>query len=499
MKKKIAIVRGCNLNKWEMQNYETLSDSYDITAYTTRPSKFDISQIEFPVVQLSFQSSGLTLYLEGLEEHLADKELIYTADTSWLFSAQAIVAKERYGCKVICMVWENIPFNHEDNKVISRIKEIVRNSADHFITVTERAKEVLMLEGVPERIIDVIPMGVDLSKFRPNSRHLMKDREELMISSEDIVILFIGRMEWEKGVYNLVHAAGRILGDSSLKNLPIKFLLTGNGVELNMLRERAMRLEISDRIIFLDSYPYDKMHRLYNLADIFILPSIPNIAWQEQFGMVLVESMACGKPVISTLSGSIPEVVGDAGILIQPNDHLSLYRAIKKLILDKDLRDSLGKEALKRAVNNFDSKHTAERAGEVFEKVLLRKTLNEDIKTVYEQGLIFWKNSEQEKGFQMVCRAFNEDPDNKEVLDSIVRMGSKINKLTEVEKSLREYLNYHPANIETLITMAETLFCLGKKEEAEEELQKVFLFDPENKKAVALKEEIKKESGVMVD
>ncbi len=491
MKKKIAIVRGYNLNKWEMQNYEALSGLYDITAYTTKPSKFDINQIEFPVVQLPFQSPGLTLYMEGLEDHLADKDLIYTADISWLFSAQAVVAKKRHGCKIVCLEWENIPFNNEGDKTVSRTKEIVRNNADHFIAVTERAKEALILEGVSEEIIDVIPMGVDLNKFRPSDADTLKDRNELKLNNKDIVILFVGRIVWEKGIYDIIHAAARIFKDTLLRGLPIKFLLAGNGIELNILRNRAGSLGISDRIIFLESHPYDKMHRLHNMADIFILPSIPSTTWQEQFGMALVESMACGKPVVSTMSGSISEVVGDAGLLVQPNDHLSLYQAIKKIILDKAFRDSLGQMALARAVNNFDAGKTAEKVSEVFEKVLSRRILNDDIKTGYEQGLKFWETGEQEKGFQMVCSAFNEDPDNREVLNSIVKMGCRIGKPDVAEQALREYLIYHPADIEALITRAGILFDVNKLEQAAEELQKVFLFEPENQKAAALMEKLK--------
>jgi len=90
------------------------------------------------------------------------------------------------------------------------------------------------------------------------------------------------------------------------------------------------------------------------MADIFTLPSIPRKYWQEQFGVVLIESMACAKPIVTTLSGSIPDIMGDCGILVQPNDHFSLYLALKKLILNKSLRDSLGNQARSRAMNSFD-------------------------------------------------------------------------------------------------------------------------------------------------
>jgi len=499
MKKRIAIVRGDNLNKWEMQNFEPLLDRYDFTAYTTNKSQYDITQIKFPVMQLPCQSQGLSLYMEGLEDHLADKDLICTADISWLFSSQAIVAKKRHGCRVVCLEWENIPFNHENNKVVGRIKDIVRGDADHFMAVTERAKEALMLEGIPEEMIDVIPMGVDLCRFKPDSTYTVQDREALKIGHDDIVVLFVGRMVRGKGIYSIVHAAARIFGDSSLKDRPIKFLLAGKGPELDMLVQRTADLGISDRFIILGDYPYDKMHRLHNLADIFILPSIPDITWQEQFGMVLVESMACGKPVISTFSGSITEIVGDAGILVQPDDHLSLYQAVKELISDKKLREILGRKALKRAIDNFDSRNTAERLGKVFEKVLSGITVNRDIRLLYEHGIKLWEAGELENGFKDVLGSFREDPDNKEILDSIVGMGSMLGKNDQVEEALKEYLKYHPADIDSLITLSEILFTMRKLDEAETELQKICIFEPSNEKAAALITMVKKEANVMVD
>ena len=372
--KKVAIVRGANLNKWEMQNYEPLSDSYGITAYTTSRTCFDISKIELPVVQLPFQSQGLLLEMQGLEDHLADKDIVYSADITYKFSAQAVQAKQKFGNKVVCLQWENIPFNYEEYDEVRNIKEIVRNGTDHFIAVTKRAKETLILEGVSEGKIDVIPMGIDLNRFRPDEPAAKNYSKELGISSDEVIVLYIGRMVWEKGVYDFVHAARRILGDRSIGQIPVRFIMAGSGQELEALRERADRLGISKSMIFLKHVPYQDIHRLHNLADIFVLPSIPVRNWQEQFGMVLIESMACGTPVISTLSGSIPEVVGDTGLLLQPNDHLSLYEAIKKLILDKELRDILGKKALARAGSCFDSRKNAEKFRMVFEKVMSRKT-----------------------------------------------------------------------------------------------------------------------------
>jgi glycosyltransferase involved in cell wall biosynthesis len=101
------------------------------------------------------------------------------------------------------------------------------------------------------------------------------------------------------------------------------------------------------------------MPKIHNLADIFVLPSLPIPTWQEQFGYVLVESMACGKPVISTLSGSIPEVIADAGVLVPPNDFLALSEALADLVFDKNKRATLMRMVRGRALEAFDSVQVA--------------------------------------------------------------------------------------------------------------------------------------------
>jgi GT2 family glycosyltransferase/glycosyltransferase involved in cell wall biosynthesis/ubiquinone/menaquinone biosynthesis C-methylase UbiE/TolA-binding protein len=490
-RRKVAVVRGASLNKWEMQNYEALTDSYDITAYTTTQGYFDTEKIKLPIVKLPFQSQGLLLHMEGLEDKLASSDLVYSADITYEFSAQAVKAKERYGCKVVCLEWENIPFNHEEHDVIRRIKDMVRFGADYFIAVTERAKEALLIEGIAEDKIDVVPMGIDLERFRPSDVDDSDYREQLGIENGGIVILFIGRMVWEKGVYDLVHAAGKILGESAFKTKSVRFIMAGRGPELEALRERAERLGILDNIIFLENTPYHEIHKLHNIADIFVLPSISTQNWQEQFGMVLIESMACGKAVISTRSGSISEVVGDAGILVQPNDHLSLYNAIKEVICNKELRDTLGRKALLRARQEFDSKRTAEKVKEVFEKVLSRKSIRDEVNEYCDQGMKYLEQGNKEKAFEFICNAFQQDPDNKTILDTLVRTGMSLNKPDVVERSLGEYLLCHPANIDALSSLAEALIEQEKMAEAERELQKVFLFDRDNAKAAALMDKMK--------
>ena len=112
------------------------------------------------------------------------------------------------------------------------------------------------------------------------------------------------------------------------------------------------------------------MHLLYPAADVFTLPSIPVQDWQEQFGIVLIESMACGVPVVSTLSGSIPDVVGNAATLVQPADARALAEGLRPLIMHPDRRAAAGALARARVTEQFSLSAVAGRLREAYRWLL---------------------------------------------------------------------------------------------------------------------------------
>ncbi len=385
---KIGIVRGGSLNKFEMQNYEPLTKYYDIIAFHSSCNLFDIQDIKIQKRQLislegllgskickvlkhPFRVIGCPEYMCGLEKELKSVDIVHTAETFNAYSYQAIKAKKKYGIKVIVRQAENIPFLHENHPVRKMFKKEVIESADFFTADSLRAKNALMLEGVPEEKIEVIPLGINTDKFKPRKPN-HKLIEEIGIHEDDFIILFIGRLVWEKGIYDLVYALKKLLIDPDISNMSttIKLLIRGEGPEEQRIKKLIDNLYLSKHVIFVKSLPYYELNCLYNLSDIFVLPSIPTKGWQEQFGFVLIEAMATETPVISTLSGSIPEVVGNAGLLVQPNDFLSLYRAIKKLVLDEKLTVNYGVEGRKRVIKNFDSRENARKWKTIFESLI---------------------------------------------------------------------------------------------------------------------------------
>jgi glycosyltransferase involved in cell wall biosynthesis len=371
MKKRLALVRGPNLNAWEMQSFTPLLDTFDIVGFTSYGHNFDVCAIPFQVKRLfSFgqflrprpvRSSLSRLFgdyhdLQGLENALRGFDIVHSAETFYYCTYQTARLRHSNRFKLVVTVWENIPFLNE-TAAQRAIKTSVFEAADLFLAVSSRAREALILEGVPEQKIKVQIPGVDLQRFRPAPKDDQLLRR-FRCSPNDLIIFFVANLCREKGVFDLVYAFRRVV-DRLGKERQLKLLLGGRGREETRISELIRRLQLEDSARLIGSFPYSSVPQLHNIADIFVLPSIPTSTWQEQFGYVLVESMACGKPVISTLSGTIPEVVADAGVLVPPNDFFSLANALEDLISDEKKRAELGQRGRRRAEEVFDSRRVA--------------------------------------------------------------------------------------------------------------------------------------------
>jgi glycosyltransferase involved in cell wall biosynthesis len=157
---------------------------------------------------------------------------------------------------------------------------------------------------------------------------------------------------------------------NSAADRSIKLLIAGKGPEEAAIRKFIRRLDLERHARLIGPHSYQEMPRIHNLADVFVLASQPIPGWQEQFGYVLAESMACGKAVVATSSGSITEVVGDAGVIVPPSDFQSLAGALGRLLAGPDRRHELGARARMRATELFDLRTVSAQIMSHYEAVL---------------------------------------------------------------------------------------------------------------------------------
>jgi len=193
---------------------------------------------------------------------------------------------------------------------------------------------------------------------------------KLGISSDALKILFVGRLAFEKGIFDLLNAFSLLQ-----KRVPnVELLIAGSGspkiqVQVNQL---IANLNVSAKVKFLGNIAYSDMPKIHNLADVFCLPSVPTKSWAEQFGYSMIEAMACEKPVVSTSSGSIPEIVKDraTGILVKPHSPGGLKSAIEELIINAEERVAFGRNGRKWVLQQFEATNVAGQLANIFNKFI---------------------------------------------------------------------------------------------------------------------------------
>ena len=368
---RIALVRGPNLNAWELQNYAQLDA--DVVAFGSRRGAFDehghpVEVRRLPAVtdavrgvpaMLLERFGGSLHYLWGLERALAGFDVAHTAELFNPYSLQAIRARDAGRVKrTVVTVWENIAFRAPENGRVARRVAEVAARADHFVGISERSRFYLETLGVPPDRITVTPMGVDLDRFRPGPPP----------PAGPLRVLTVTRLVAEKGVEDLVLALA-LLRD---RGIDARVRMIGSGPLEGRLREIAGRLGLEDRVEVGVTLRHDEMPGAFHAADVFVLASGPRTTWREQFGYAAVEAMASGLPVLAGHSGSLPEVVADPDSLVTPHDPHALADALERLAGDPAERRRQGARNREWAESRYDHRAVARTLAAVYDDVLAR-------------------------------------------------------------------------------------------------------------------------------
>jgi glycosyltransferase involved in cell wall biosynthesis len=243
------------------------------------------------------------------------------------FSAQPATLRRRLGLgfRLVLTVWETIPFMGTYRAVRGRAqRRAALREADLFLAATERARDSLVMEGVPPERVRVSPPGVDRGRFAAGAS---------VAAPSEHLVLSAGRLVWEKGHQDVLRAVGALArGMIPLAEGtgPPRVLIVGSGPEEARLRRYADELGIGSLVELRRSVPYEEMPAVFARASCMVLASLPTPRWEEQFGMVLAEGMASGLPVIASASGAIPEVVGPTAAIVSPGDWMGLARALSQ-------------------------------------------------------------------------------------------------------------------------------------------------------------------------
>jgi len=257
------------------------------------------------------------------------------------------------------MGWDTYDPLHPLSKYLNPYLALIMNNSDVIVSPAH-APAIYARQQMCKKEIRIIPHGVDPIRFNPNVSEGMC-RQKLGIEKGEIIVLSVQRLVKRKGVEHLLYAIHSVVRENSR----IKFLVAGKGPERSKLVELAKKLEITDRIIFLGFVDSEELPKYYSVCDIFVLHSL-----YENFGIALVEAMACGKPVISTKVGAIPEIIenGKTGLLVEPKNPEQLAQAILKLANNAYLRKKMGEEGRKKVEKEYDWNIIANKYLEFYKK-----------------------------------------------------------------------------------------------------------------------------------
>ncbi len=304
-------------------------------------------------------------FVAGIEEFAETKNIKYDIIHShyWMSGIAAID---------LSMAW-NIPFIqmfHTLGLMKNRIarspgemegdyrihgEKLVISKTDRIVAATLAEKSQLeFLYEAPSSKISIIPPGVDTRHFYPIDKDEAK--EVVGISKDSHLILYVGRIEPLKGIDNLIQAIALLQKQNALQCCPHDLVIIGGepdakpevmNAEMARLQDMVEELQIKNFVIFLGKRDQQILPYYYSAAEVVVMPS-----HYESFGMVALEAMACGKPVVASQVGGLAFLVrdGETGFVVPGNDVEKLAGRLEDLIKNKELRERLGKQSAEHAL-----------------------------------------------------------------------------------------------------------------------------------------------------
>jgi glycogen(starch) synthase len=349
------------------------SDGHDVSVYTRAHAEGELSGVddrvrlsrvaEYPPPlnsdelipwTLAFNIGLIHRAAAGLAEDPPD--VLHAHD--WLVAYAGSVLKDLLGVPLVATIHATERGRHggrlpgPTQRFIHGVERWLVSEADRVITCSAfmRDEVVESLGGLDDRI-DVIRHQVDLSPFSPPAASV---RDELW-GEDRPVILFAGRLEFEKGVQTALEALPRI--DRLVGGRP-GLVVAGEGTYRPTLEQHARRLGLADRVRFEGFVDEPRLRSLYRSADVAVIPSL-----YEPFGLVTLEAMASETPVIAASTGGLREIVRQErnGLLFGTGDPRELAEAVSRVLTEPGLGRRLAREA-RRGLEETSSWAVASRA-----------------------------------------------------------------------------------------------------------------------------------------
>lgn len=271
------------------------------------------------------------------------------------------VTSAAHGRELYFNPWSSLPFmSHHFEKARNR----TLNRVDHFFPVSDYTGSRLIELGVDEARIDVVKNGTDPARFYPDRTRSL--REEFGLEKHRI-LLTVTRLVERKGVDLVLRAVASL--KESLED--IHYLIVGDGPDRERLESLVKSLGIRNFVTFAGRRPHEELNRLYNSADLFVMPSRTSLPDVEGFGIVFLEASSAGLPVIGSDSGGIPSAIkhGETGWIVPEGDRELLASQIYNMLSDPEKAAGMGRAGREYVLK---SANWNERSRELFQYLKAR-------------------------------------------------------------------------------------------------------------------------------
>ncbi|MBS7615957.1 glycosyltransferase family 4 protein [Candidatus Bathyarchaeota archaeon] len=216
--------------------------------------------------------------------------------------------------------------------------------------------------GLPEDKLVMIPNGVEVKEYEKHENTDLNQFRRRFALPEEKIVLFVGRLVYEKGIHVLVNAVPKVL-----EKVNAKFVIVGNGYMQQSLSEHVKSIGLSHKVLFTGFVDDATLRNLQKCADVSVVPSL-----FEPFGIVALEAMAAKSPVVVSDTGGLSEIVEHdvTGVKVYPGNPDSLAWGITRVLLDNDYTCRLRENAYKRVLERFNWKIISQQTKNVYETVL---------------------------------------------------------------------------------------------------------------------------------
>jgi len=284
-------------------------------------------------------------------------------EANTFFSLQAVICKRLFAphSKLIFDNFQNVLFEHAEFKFHQFYDYIEKKVFEEAVCATVRysgSRDYLTHRNFQKPIYE-LPWGVDLSLFSRKNPDIIQQKYDLAGFS----LAYIGRIEEEKGVLFLINALSELEKD-------FRLLIIGGGLAEKKMLRMISELNLSHKIHYIGYVPHQELPVYYSAVNCVVVPTISTPGFQEQFGRVIVESMACGTPVIGSTSGAIPSVIGDAGLVFEENNMAALIQNLETMINIPSLVKEFSQKATERARNVFCLEKFSENCLNIYKEVI---------------------------------------------------------------------------------------------------------------------------------